>query len=69
PAIFKALVERLEPFCFLNPIYAISKAADPPDLPKQRVLELKPPACHIYASAEMLGLFYVCCFYEVMWDN
>ncbi|WP_227740734.1 hypothetical protein, partial [Vibrio campbellii] len=41
PAIFKALVKRLEPFSYL---YLKAKAVDSPDTPKQRVLEVGGPA-------------------------
>ncbi|MDP2618405.1 hypothetical protein, partial [Vibrio splendidus] len=54
PAIFKALAEMLEPFCFLNLIYAISKAADSPTYQNSACWESKPPPSHINASAEVL---------------
>ena len=41
PAIFKALAEMLEPFCFLNLIYAISKAADSPTYQNSACWELE----------------------------
>ncbi|OQQ02597.1 hypothetical protein BK411_21890, partial [Vibrio splendidus] len=38
-----ALAEMLEPFCFLNPIYAISRAADSPTDQSSAYWESKPP--------------------------
>ncbi|MEZ9019191.1 hypothetical protein AB6E79_19885, partial [Vibrio lentus] len=43
PAIFKALAEMLEPFCFLNHTYAISKATDSPTYQNSACWESKPP--------------------------
>ncbi|MEZ8697815.1 hypothetical protein AB6D84_11865, partial [Vibrio lentus] len=43
PAIFKALAEMLEPFYFLNLIYAISRAADSPTYQNSARWESKSP--------------------------
>ncbi|MFA0552505.1 hypothetical protein AB4538_16810, partial [Vibrio lentus] len=58
-AIFKALAEMLEPFYFLNLIYAISRAADSPTYQNSARWESKSPTCHINASTEMLGAFFL----------
>ncbi|PTP40038.1 hypothetical protein CWN87_21505, partial [Vibrio splendidus] len=42
-----ALAEMLEPFCFLNLIYAISKAADSPTYQNSVCWEFKSPECQL----------------------